>query len=318
MQKVCAVVVTFNRKKLLLKCIDALLNQTYKIKAIYIVDNASTDGTFEYLVDEFSGLTELNISRNLYSCTINDIVIYFHKLLNNTGSGGGFYHGLKNARELNQYDLFWLMDDDGYPSKTCIEKLIPYTNDHDYVMPVSIDIEDHTQLSWPVKLKNKKTSRSYEALQKSWGSILNFVFPYNGSLLSKKIVDSVGYPKAELFLWGDEYEHYWRCKKNKFNPITVTNSAFYHPANKLNFEPILFGLYEVPDTDINWRFVCLIRNSTYIYWNYTNKFNIILKGFIYTYYILLKKRNLKKYSLYLKCVIDGIKGNFTRHLNYIK
>ena len=47
---VCAVVVTFNRKQLLLKCIDSLLNQTHKINAIYIVDNNSTDNTPQLLM----------------------------------------------------------------------------------------------------------------------------------------------------------------------------------------------------------------------------------------------------------------------------
>lgn len=43
--KVCAVVVTFNRKELLMDCLEALLKQKRPLDAIYIVDNASTDGT---------------------------------------------------------------------------------------------------------------------------------------------------------------------------------------------------------------------------------------------------------------------------------
>ena len=42
---VCSVVVTYNRKNLLVKCIDALINQELKPDAIYIVDNNSTDQT---------------------------------------------------------------------------------------------------------------------------------------------------------------------------------------------------------------------------------------------------------------------------------
>ena len=44
-----AIVVTFNRKKLLVQCLSKLLMQTKEIKKIYIVDNASTDGTNKYL-----------------------------------------------------------------------------------------------------------------------------------------------------------------------------------------------------------------------------------------------------------------------------
>ena len=40
---VCAIVVTFNRKELLIDCLDSLREQTRPLDAIYIIDNASTD-----------------------------------------------------------------------------------------------------------------------------------------------------------------------------------------------------------------------------------------------------------------------------------
>lgn len=43
--KICAVVVTFNRKELLINCLNAINEQTYKPHTVIIVDNASTDGT---------------------------------------------------------------------------------------------------------------------------------------------------------------------------------------------------------------------------------------------------------------------------------
>ena len=44
--KICAVVVTYNRKELLEKqIIEILHNQELKIDAYYVIDNCSTDGT---------------------------------------------------------------------------------------------------------------------------------------------------------------------------------------------------------------------------------------------------------------------------------
>ncbi|HAA64163.1 MAG TPA: glycosyl transferase, partial [Thermoanaerobacter sp.] len=37
-QKVAAVVVTFNRKNLLIECLNALISQTYKLTSIIIID----------------------------------------------------------------------------------------------------------------------------------------------------------------------------------------------------------------------------------------------------------------------------------------
>ena len=49
MERVAAVVVTYNRKELLAQCIEALLGQQNAVCDILIVDNASTDGTGAYL-----------------------------------------------------------------------------------------------------------------------------------------------------------------------------------------------------------------------------------------------------------------------------
>src|SRR2546423_13459309 len=48
-QSVCAVVATFNRKELLAECLDALFAQTHPLDRIFVIDNASTDGTPELL-----------------------------------------------------------------------------------------------------------------------------------------------------------------------------------------------------------------------------------------------------------------------------
>lgn len=47
--KVCAVVVTYNRKELLLNCLQFLIKQTYPISHIVVVNNASTDDTINFL-----------------------------------------------------------------------------------------------------------------------------------------------------------------------------------------------------------------------------------------------------------------------------
>lgn len=317
MKKICAIVVTFNRKELLLRCLKALAGQSAPLSAILIVDNASTDNTFEYLTENSFIVNHVSQADHIRS-SYNNIEIYYYRLPKNTGGAGGFHTGLDNAVKLKEFDLYWMMDDDGYPSASCLEKLMPYVDKYDYVMPVSVDIDDFEKLSWPVRKKDNHKTTLYSELKSSWGEIMNYIFPFNGSLLSGKILAEVGYPKKELFLWGDEYEHYWRCRKAGYNPVTIVDAAFYHPANKMSFEPILGGAIKVPYTENEWRFICLIRNSTYIDWNYTGKHRILMKFLIYSYLLLIKKRlNMKRYSLYLKSVGDGVRGDFSRHLKYL-
>ena len=47
--KVVALVVTYNRRQLLTGCLEGVFGQTRPVDHLFIVDNASTDGTGELL-----------------------------------------------------------------------------------------------------------------------------------------------------------------------------------------------------------------------------------------------------------------------------
>ena len=96
-QRVCAIVVTFNRKQLLRECLHSILAQTRLPDAILVVDNASTDGTPALLAEEFPNLCVL-------------------RMADNRGGSAGFHAGMRWAFERG-FDWFWVMDDDieAYP-----------------------------------------------------------------------------------------------------------------------------------------------------------------------------------------------------------
>ena len=49
MERIAAVIVTYNRLSDLEKCLESLQQQTSPLDAIYVVNNGSTDGTGEWL-----------------------------------------------------------------------------------------------------------------------------------------------------------------------------------------------------------------------------------------------------------------------------
>lgn len=57
---VTAIVITHNRRNLLEKAIDSVLNQTYKNIELIIVNDNSTDGTREYL-DNFKNVKNIRV-----------------------------------------------------------------------------------------------------------------------------------------------------------------------------------------------------------------------------------------------------------------
>ena len=101
MDKVIAIVVTYNRRSLLSQCITALQNQTRKLDKILVINNGSTDDTEQWLQQQ-------------------DVEFITQE---NLGSAGGFYTGIKKAFN-SGYSWMWMMDDDGYPKEDALEKLL--------------------------------------------------------------------------------------------------------------------------------------------------------------------------------------------------
>ncbi len=97
-----AIVVTYNRISLLKQCIDHLTNQEIPCD-ILIVDNASTDGTSQYI----DGLTD---------------IMCLH-LEQNTGGAGGFNAGIRWGAE-HGYKYLWVMDDDTLPMSNALKVLL--------------------------------------------------------------------------------------------------------------------------------------------------------------------------------------------------
>ena len=135
--KVATVTVTYNRKELLKNNINSILNQSYEVDCIIIVDNNSNDGTKELIKNEFGD---------------NDKIKYIF-LDENIGGAGGFYTGCEYAFK-NEYDWIILMDDDGKPKDNrTIENLMKeITNKRlsaeEHVMLNSLVVCDDNNLSF--------------------------------------------------------------------------------------------------------------------------------------------------------------------------
>jgi GT2 family glycosyltransferase len=85
--KVAVAVITHNGKRYLKTCIESLLNQTYKNFDIFLIDNASTDGSSEYVMQNFPIVKIIRFEKNLgfakaYNTAIRMINADYVALLN--------------------------------------------------------------------------------------------------------------------------------------------------------------------------------------------------------------------------------------------
>ena len=243
---IACVIVTFNRKALLKRCIDAVASQTFKPKTVYITDNASTDGTMDSVK-----------KWGYYNCIREDIEYKYILNSKNEGGAGGFHLGMKLANKDYKYDAIWLMDDDGEPEKKCLEYLALRLITNDYIAPIVLSDEDKESCSFTDKhepynifIKNAEN-----------GIIKGKASPFNGILLSKKLLAKVGYPKKDMFIWGDENNYQIRCINGGFPPITDIKAIHYHPIDK----QIRFKYHGVVVSPImqDWKLYCYVRNRIY-------------------------------------------------------
>lgn len=288
--KIAAIVVTYNRKELLKKCIESVLKQTYMPSCVYVIDNASTDGT-----------NLLFETKQISSPLINYI-----QLKENGGGAQGFYEGIKRAHETNAFDGYWVMDDDGMPDTQCLENMLPYLFSYNYVSPLVVSIEDNKLLAFPYK----GIMTCEELFVKYHFIVENYSCPFNGILYSRKLVDSIGYPLKELFIWGDEVNYHNRAINANYKPVTVLNAKHYHPKWKDVFVKSIGGR-EIVFVPQKWKGYCHYRNTIY---NNKGKWSILKLISYYIKHIYYYLFIIKDFSWFL-CFNDAYFSGLMERLN---
>lgn len=304
-QTICAVIVTYNRKELLLNCLTALKNQTYVVDHIVVVDNASKDGTVEFLRDrgwvDSDKFTLISLTENL-------------------GGSGGFYTGTKYAYEQG-FDYVWLMDDDGYPAPNCLEKLNPYFSDESYIGPMVLDTENKDKLSFALRIPNTidvidAYSEIPETLKAS-NLIKNIVVPFNGTLIARKLIEKMGFIEKDYFVWGDEKEYTIRAVKAKAEVMTVVDALFYHPAMSSLSTPMFFGKLRFNQANSDLKLYCFCRNNIATFAKHHGIAYVLAFWLKTTWFFAFTKPSLSKLNFTWRAMWHGLKKDFSHHREYL-
>jgi glycosyltransferase involved in cell wall biosynthesis len=210
---VTAVVVTYNRKALLSRCLDALVRQTRRLDCIVIVDNASTDGTRDLLHSEgWLSLPEVELLA----------------LDSNTGGAGGFFAGVKRARNKGT-DWIWMMDDDAEPRLDALTELMNAARSPANVygsLPT-----DGNETSWLVTLlgSSPKTTSVIEDIPDQANVRM---LPFLGFFIHRDLVDKIGFPDPDFFIAADDVEYCVRARNAGAQIVVASKSRIEHPKSR--------------------------------------------------------------------------------------
>ncbi len=215
-----AVVVTYNRKDLLLECLKAIFYQSYPVSSVTLIDNHSTDGTKDSL--EAAGILSNPIMNYLY-------------MDSNLGGSGGFYEGMKIARERGA-DYVWIMDDDTIPGRDCLKKLVGKLEvlktggiDNVSFLASAVYGEAGEVMNVPT-VSNRKSPNGYQDwyrfLDDKMISISKATFV--SLLISRGAMQRCGLPCKDYFIWGDDSEYTTRITKYYGPAYLVGDSIAIH------------------------------------------------------------------------------------------
>jgi GT2 family glycosyltransferase len=213
-QSIAAIIPTFNRRRELEKCLDALSSQTTPPDAVYIIDNGSTDDTAVKIQPRLTAQVK-----------------YF-RMSANLGSAGGFRKGMELAFN-DGYEWLWITDNDSVPSRNSLERL----------MNVALENPEVTALA-PTKLRetdraiikgdmiwdrSARTARSPSDREYRECPLIEVDWvPNTGMLISRKAVLAAGHLRADLFAFGEDTEYCLRIRRHS-KILLVTDSVVVHP-----------------------------------------------------------------------------------------
>jgi rhamnopyranosyl-N-acetylglucosaminyl-diphospho-decaprenol beta-1,3/1,4-galactofuranosyltransferase len=299
--KVAAVVVTWNRCELLAETLDALRSQRRLPDSVIVVDNASDDGTAEVLAQQ----TDL------------DVVT----LPANLGGAGGFSAGLRRAVGEHAADVVWLMDDDGVPAAGCLEALEPHMLTHDFVGPAVLAKDDPDRLCFPIRLPGTATVvHDMTALRgAATDAVLEeVVIPFNGVLLTRELVERIGLPREEFFIWGDDVEYLWRARRAGARVATVVDAHLLHPATDDLGSAMAWGRTTYNHTPSDLKHYCMCRNNVVNLREYVGILGVLAFVAKTLWFYTFTRPSPARLRLSVGAMAAGLRSDFTGHRRFLR
>lgn len=232
MKEIAVVICNYNKKDYILNCIESLKKQKYNSFDIYVVDNASTDGSVEVL--EKKNGTEIILLKNN----------------RNLGGSGGFNTGLKEVLKYN-YKYIILLDNDVVLDELCVEKLYE-------TMEVNEDIGIQgckiMKMDYPDIIQEFGPIVNYETLTfelcfggEKEDAVCSKIrdcdyVPACAVIIRKSVINKIGLLPEENFIYYDDIEWGIKCNRAGFRVVANADAKAWHKGGAA-INPTTFSNY---------------------------------------------------------------------------
>lgn len=298
---VAIIILNWNSYKDTFECLKSLETLNYPSFKIFLVDNNSTDDSFQKLKEDFLSQTF-------------QLDICFIQSNENLGFAGGNNLGIQQANK-EGYELFWLLNNDTYVDSNALINLVKTMEEEPKVGIVGSKIYySNTNKIW---FAGGKISR-FLMTPKHIGFGEEDLGQYDKQqevdyitgcslLFNKKLIDDIGYMCEDYFLYYEETDWNIRARQKGWRILYNPESIVYHKVSMSSGgekNPAIYIAYY----DIRNNFVMVIRNKKFIYrfFAFINMFVKLFKGIIKIYI-----KGYDKKLLRIVYMFKGIKDAIT-------
>lgn len=271
MNDTAVIICNYNGGTATIKCVKAVLDSQNISYDIYIVDNASTDGSVEQLNETFGSI--VNILQNP----------------ENLGGAGGFGRGLRLAEEKG-YPYIMMLDNDAYVGKDTIKKLREYLQENRDVGIVGAKImmaDDPGRIMDYAKtidfsnyMDGSKWCGQLDSEEASIPRDCDFAAA-TAAMVRREALTRCGGMDEAHFIYYDDIEMSYRIKLSGFRVVSLGSARAWHESGARRKVSSTFARYYfarnrhrffakyIPETDIE-RFIeyILSKAFSYLYGSY--------------------------------------------------
>ncbi len=322
---VCVLTVTYgNRWQFLKEVIHRVLSFD-EVSRVIIADNASTYSLRDEIVRLF------------------DNRVHVLHLKDNTGSAGGYEATIKYAKENTNADFFWLLDDDNLPEENALQILLDqweqiqgdatkkalYCLRPDRAVHIKIAQGQNPYNYYLVPdnffgfsvfriFKNQYRKFKEVFLQRTRIALMERVImpyvPYGGLFIHHSMINTIGYPNKQFYLYVDDSEFTYRITQNG-GTIWMISSSKIIDIDKSQGIGYKTKLFHSSILDLwSFRSYYLIRNTIYFNTAVAIKNRFVFSVNKILFLSILKVQSLitnqsKEYKKVLHAINDGLNGN---------
>jgi len=211
---VTCVIPCYNHEKWISQAIMSIVNQDYPNKRIIIINDASTDSSWDKIKYLLNGKKVLNNSNPLiYHGDIQGISVLAVNFEKNIGRSEARNYGIRAG--LNDTDLYCFLDSDDYYNEGKISKSVKEWQKHPET--IGVVYTDYSTLNIHNNLLQRQFKEPFDYSRLRQECIVN-----NDSLISKKAIETCGGYDPDLEVCED-YDLWLRISK-KFSIVHIAEN----------------------------------------------------------------------------------------------